>query len=595
MRDQKVSGITGSVVSSDQRGFGIGLPPNPSRLTNIMSEYGMVMNSVYSEMIANSIDAGASNVYCGMVVKGDTIHIVIADDGKGMNKEELDRAIQIGSDVQYNKDSIGCFGGGLTFAWMGSKGVIEILTKTDDGEELYGLWDYAQFMENGAEYPRVIREASTEECEIFGSLSPKMKNRGTTIVITANKYNMRTKGDIKNPTDARDRVMENVRCCFREYIDGKDCRKVNIFGHTSSKESRLTDGGKWHNLSSLDPLFRDQGSVEFRNILVPISIGEDGAPYKTPDGEIPFSVIQILVYLLPTERETGLKEGFRKPVLGDWRGGSVNPDRKNRKYMPTSPGFDIMRDHLQVANGFWSEIETDKLLHTENAYNHFRGTIRYRSELDAFFGVRPAKDGVIMRSEMVRIISEEVEKFIPSLRRTIRKRIEIQSFNESKYVSDAKAVSKMYTDLRRTLIRPENFRKVQKSGGKKTGEGTKNQKKEPTPKKDDVDVKPVEKADGVTFSNRAMGDNGKFYDVEIERGVVHVVWNSDHPFFINFVNHKSPSVRKSIFILVTEFALMVKRMNDTFRPDDNDFSMIEADLSKNLEIICQKGLPIINK
>src|SRR5437868_5709601 len=92
--------------------------PNASKLLDSLRYLGYDNLYAISDIIDNSIDADAENIWVSIerAQKAD-FHIQIADDGNGMTEEVLDQASRLGSDVPRNQATdLGRFGMGLVTA-----------------------------------------------------------------------------------------------------------------------------------------------------------------------------------------------------------------------------------------------------------------------------------------------------------------------------------------------------------------------------------------------------------------------------------------------------------------------------------------------
>lgn len=83
-----------------------------------------------ADLVDNSIDASASNVLVRIVHDGTDIRkIVVADDGKGMTREQLLAAMQFGASRKRNDSELGKFGMGLKTAGFSQGRSLTVVTK----------------------------------------------------------------------------------------------------------------------------------------------------------------------------------------------------------------------------------------------------------------------------------------------------------------------------------------------------------------------------------------------------------------------------------------------------------------------------------
>ena len=93
------------------------LPPDPERMIEGLRDTGYKFNTALADIIDNSIAANAElvDVTVSMDFRGNII-VSVADDGIGMNRDELINAMKYGSDRRESAASLGKFGLGLKTA-----------------------------------------------------------------------------------------------------------------------------------------------------------------------------------------------------------------------------------------------------------------------------------------------------------------------------------------------------------------------------------------------------------------------------------------------------------------------------------------------
>ena len=113
--------------------------------------------SAISELIDNSIDAGAKNIQIIVFEKTTTkanrpmkeiSEIAIVDDGSGMNEEDLKTSLQFGNGTKFEKkDGIGKFGIGLPNASVSQCKHVEVFTWIDS-KTLFTYLDIEEIKNN---------------------------------------------------------------------------------------------------------------------------------------------------------------------------------------------------------------------------------------------------------------------------------------------------------------------------------------------------------------------------------------------------------------------------------------------------------------
>lgn len=106
------------------------LPPD-GRYMEALSSQGYGFEAAIADLVDNSIDAGARNVVIHFLRDGDQlVSLVIVDDGKGMDDEELDVAMTVGGRRGYGKGSLGMFGTGLKSASLSHADSVTVVSRT---------------------------------------------------------------------------------------------------------------------------------------------------------------------------------------------------------------------------------------------------------------------------------------------------------------------------------------------------------------------------------------------------------------------------------------------------------------------------------
>src|SRR5260370_25946611 len=116
--------------------------PNHAKLIESLRCLGYDNSHAISDIVDNSVDAGAKNIRVIVRTSKGAPEIVVADDGLGMDEEILDQAIRLGSLVEKDaSNDLGRFGMGLCTASLSICRQTTVLTKTVEGELLKEVKD----------------------------------------------------------------------------------------------------------------------------------------------------------------------------------------------------------------------------------------------------------------------------------------------------------------------------------------------------------------------------------------------------------------------------------------------------------------------
>ncbi|MEE1752330.1 ATP-binding protein [Streptomyces sp. SP18CS02] len=106
------------------------LPP-AARYMESLTHQGYGFEAAIADLIDNSIDAGAQNVVVSFLRDEDRlVSLLVIDDGKGMNDDELDVAMTVGGREGYADSALGHFGAGLKAASLSHANALTVVSRT---------------------------------------------------------------------------------------------------------------------------------------------------------------------------------------------------------------------------------------------------------------------------------------------------------------------------------------------------------------------------------------------------------------------------------------------------------------------------------
>lgn len=124
-------------------------PPNAAALMQSLRDIGYELDTALADLIDNSITASASNVEVIFETRPET-KVAIIDNGDGMTRDELEKAMTIGSKsplVERSNKDLGRFGLGLKTASFSQCKRLTVITK--QFEDIWGMcWDLDQVTES---------------------------------------------------------------------------------------------------------------------------------------------------------------------------------------------------------------------------------------------------------------------------------------------------------------------------------------------------------------------------------------------------------------------------------------------------------------
>lgn len=121
----------------------ISLNWNPGRVCYGLSRIGYTPTSAICDIVDNSVSADAKNIWIYMKKeneyfadsrKNNVKEYIIIDDGKGMSKDSILKALELGSDdSEYTQETLSKFGLGLKSASFSQGELLEVISSKGDG------------------------------------------------------------------------------------------------------------------------------------------------------------------------------------------------------------------------------------------------------------------------------------------------------------------------------------------------------------------------------------------------------------------------------------------------------------------------------
>ena len=109
------------------------ITPSPN-IIEVFRNAGYELPAAIADLVDNSIDAKAKNVLVRFVrTKSALQTLQVIDDGKGMTSEELDVAMQFGSEKERSEDQHGLYGVGLKSASLSNCDSLTVVSRTRSG------------------------------------------------------------------------------------------------------------------------------------------------------------------------------------------------------------------------------------------------------------------------------------------------------------------------------------------------------------------------------------------------------------------------------------------------------------------------------
>lgn len=334
--------------------------PNAGKLMESLRHTGYDNYHAIADIIDNSVDADAQNIWVEIhQQKGDFV-IKVMDDGVGMDEDKLVEALKLGSESEKNIDSdLGRFGMGLCTAGLSMSRRTTVLTKKEKGPILVGINDLGWVIEFN-EFKSYFGEADMEQAKLFENLL-KGFHQGTAVIFSNSDRIQNT-----NVTIFANLLKKEIGRIFRRFIEAG--RKFYVNDEL---------------VSMVDPLMLSEpNTYVYSDEAYPLKI-------ETSKGYIE-DTIRIRIVLLPDFGIAG---------------------NQDRGINLRNQGFYVMRNERELFAG-----ENLDVYNRDPHLNRFRAEISFSGTLDELMGVHFTKRSISMSQGLRDKIKEIVRSQIAHLR-----------------------------------------------------------------------------------------------------------------------------------------------------------------------------------
>lgn len=349
---------------------------NAARLCVGLGSIGYKAYAAVEDIIDNSVTAGATtieirvDIFEGMTLteRGNVERIQILDNGKGMDETSIRKALDIGSDVEYEKNSLSKYGLGLKSAGLSLGDTVSVFSKTESSGYSSCLTLDINVIRDRNDYGVI---ASTVSDYQKGCLD--CFDSGTVVDIT-NITNTDTANSLKN------RLIARLGVIYHEFLKNE----------SEPLEIKLVVRDKETIIKPIDILFRDDSKDNFSEYdydcktpfkeLVDKEIVIPNSPDNIPPIKVSVSVFpqaKMASYAGFTEQE--------KEKIGGYNVSYANS------------GFFIYRNNRLIRWG-------DNLGIIDRDLRNFRGRIDINTEHDDFLNVDVSKQNLELPEEFIDLL-----------------------------------------------------------------------------------------------------------------------------------------------------------------------------------------------
>jgi hypothetical protein len=209
------------------------LLPNPARLIEGLRDTGYEFNTALTDVIDNSVDAGATTiaVWIDMDIDGDVV-VSVADNGTGMSRQGLLDGMTYGAPVHADAKRLGKFGLGLKTASTAFCRRLSVISR-DSGtaSALKAVWDL-DHVEKTDRWELLLAPADDDELALLERTAPG--HAGTLVLWEKvdrllKNYKHQGGGHARNAlTKSIDGFREHAAMIYQRFLDPNDERARTI-------------------------------------------------------------------------------------------------------------------------------------------------------------------------------------------------------------------------------------------------------------------------------------------------------------------------------------------------------------------------------
>lgn len=359
-------------------------PPGAKRLIESLRNLGYECSTAIADLIDNSLAADASEISVEIVARsGDTpAHIIIADNGRGMDRDKLVESMRFGAFQEYSEEDLGKYGLGLKTASLSqcteltvaskpaktrggrptrtvARWDLEYVYKTDDWDLLTPVWGELKDWERAALDQQISRDRGTvvlwagldEALPLLCSGSSTNRDRYLAQLMTE--------------------IGDHLRMVFHRFMQGVVPDRPKL---------KLTVAGT--ELKPWDAFCQTESTQALDILKQQVYVPGD------PNGNKK-AAVTMKPYILPREDEFSTREAWKE---------ASGPNNWNHQQ-----GFYFYRNHRLLQAGGWSYLRT-----VDEHTKLLRVAVNFPGSLDKAFSLNITK----MRAHIPAEIREETRNAI---------------------------------------------------------------------------------------------------------------------------------------------------------------------------------------
>lgn len=355
--------------------------PEASRIMEGLRDTGYEFNTAIADIVDNSIAANATTISIVVAqILGGSIRVSIADNGHGMNREELVVAMRYGAPERKDIHSLGKFGLGLKTASTSCCRRLKVISRKNPADDLNcAVWDLDYIAQTGAWRLKFEKPKAQDIKEL-----QKVAENASGTIIVWEKCDRLLSSRYSNPTtkafrtafeNAQIALRQHLAMVFQRFLDENDLRARTV---------EITLNGE--PILPWDPfckeLVSDLGTEQFEAI-------------DSSTDEV-LGRMTVTAYIVPASQELKTLEE-RQRVMPSWKNKALKAFSED-----SLGGFYVYRENRLIHWGDWFNMPGIDFHH-----KLCRFELSIGAELDDLFQVDIKKSRILLSEE----IREQLLKF----------------------------------------------------------------------------------------------------------------------------------------------------------------------------------------
>ncbi len=490
--------------------------PNPAKFLESYRYLGYTNYSAIADLIDNSFDAEADNVWITVnTVNNGHFRVTISDDGCGMDEKTLGQAYRLGAMTERDPiNDLGKYGVGSASASLSIARKTTVYTKAANSSCLTKMIDLDHMKKNNT-FKVYLKPSTKAEEKLFVQICFGAKT-GTAVILEEcdNIQN-------NNVTQFKNTLRKHLGQVFRMFID-------------AGKRIHLNE----ESIDSVDPLLLSGITYGGERLATNIWSDEYYDLKIKQDGKERQENIRIRMAILPSIDRKLWKECWPRDV--------AKPSQR-------SQGFYVLRNNREIS----AADDLGEIFKRHNSLNRFRAEIFFPATLDDYFGVNFTKRKVNLNQS----IFDQLEKPVGEQLETIKKTAERKETEKQEDVKESFKESEDIIQKRQKLLivkkkSQEDIKKEIEEQRKKQRKKTAQEIAEEQKKVLDESGKPKQ----CHFELKPLGRGGVFFENDRVGHTLVITYNIDHPFYGRFYAERDKSTQKDLNFMLYSYCLAKRNL-----------------------------------